>query len=182
MSWAGKTPAVLLYDPKRAANVGNAVRACAAFGVGQLWYYGTRAESEWMAASRIPREERTRYGQKVALLRAPEPRPLSVFPPGTVPVAVEVHRTAEVLSLDWEHPEEAVYVFGPEDGSLPRSIQLACHRRIILPSDHCLNLAAAVSCTLLHRRMHRQFYGLETVRPASEMMLEDRGEVRDVPA
>jgi tRNA(Leu) C34 or U34 (ribose-2'-O)-methylase TrmL len=173
MNRAGKTPAVLLHDPKYAANVGNVVRACAAFGVNQLWYTGDRAEREWLDARRIPREERYRWYRKVELAKAPD-RFTGIFPGGTVPVAVEVHPSAEVLSLEWEHPENALYVFGPEDGSLPRGVLTACHRIIILPSDHCLNLAAAVSCVLMHRRMSRQFAGLEAVRPASGMMLEGR--------
>jgi tRNA(Leu) C34 or U34 (ribose-2'-O)-methylase TrmL len=170
---AGKTPAVLLHDPKFPRNVGNVLRACAAFGVTQLWYTGDRAESAWRADTRIPREERHRAYKSVDLLKGDEHRPLDVFPAGVVPVAVEVHRSAEVLTY-FEHPEEAVYIFGPEDGSLPRGLLTAVHRIIIIPSDHCLNLAAAVSCVLMHRRMQRQAAGLEAVRPATEMMLEGR--------
>jgi len=172
MNRAGKTPAVLLHDPKYPRNVGNALRACASFGVNQLWYAGDRAERPWRSDTRIPREERHRAYRTTELLKADENRPLSVFPAGAVPVAVEVHRGAEVLTY-FEHPEEAVYIFGPEDGSLPRGLLTAVHRVIIIPSDHCLNLASAVSCVLMHRRITRQLAGLEPVRPAAEMMLED---------
>ena len=37
-----------------------------------------------------------------------------------VPVAVELRRNAESL-IDFVHPEHALYVFGPEDGSLGRA-------------------------------------------------------------
>ena len=39
------------------------------------------------------------------------------FGAGTVPVAVEVRPGSESL-IDFEHPEQALYVFGAEDGSL----------------------------------------------------------------
>jgi tRNA(Leu) C34 or U34 (ribose-2'-O)-methylase TrmL len=169
----GESPAVVLYNPKYPHNVGAVLRSCAAFGMKQLWFTGERAQDQWEAARRIPREERLRDYASVQL-RKGEGRFLDTeFPEGTVPVAVEVHPGAEVLTY-FEHPENAVYVFGPEDGSLPRGILTACHRVVILPSDHCLNLATAVSCTLMHRRMQRQLAGLEAVRPASAMMLEPR--------
>lgn len=169
---AGETPAVVLHDPKYPNNIGMVHRACAAFGVRQLWYTGERAESAWESARRIPREERMRDYGSVKICRG-EGRFLDRFPPGTVPVAVEVHPGAEVLTY-FQHPEDAVYVFGPEDGSLPRGILTACHRVVIIPSDHCLNLATAVTGILLHRRLQRQLAGLEEVRPADEMMLSPR--------
>jgi len=168
----GVTPAVALYDPKYPHNVGGAYRACAAFGVTQLWYTGDRAERQWTADHRIPREERHRDYKSVSLVKG-GPRFLDEFPAGTVPVAVEVHPGAEIMTY-FEHPDNAVYVFGPEDGSLPRGLLTACHRVIIIPSDHCLNLASAVSCVLMHRRITRQLAGREEVRPANLTMLEAR--------
>lgn len=175
MKVAGRTPAVVLHDPKYANNVGMTYRACAAFAVEQLWYTGDRAESAWEAARRIPREERLRDYGSVKIHKG-EGRFLDKFPAGTVPVAVEVHPGAEVLTY-FEHPENAVYLFGPEDGSLSRGVLTACHRIVIIPSDHCLNLATAVTTVLAHRRMQRQVAGLEEVRAAAEMMLAPRRSV-----
>ena len=173
----GLVPAVALWDPKFSRNVGMTHRVCAAFGVPQLWYTGDRAESDWHSGrrgrQRLPREERLRDYRSCEVIKG-EGRFLDQFPPGTVPVAVEVHPGAEVLTF-FQHPEHAVYVFGPEDGSLPRGILEPCHRIVVIPSDHCLNLATAVTTVLAHRRMQRQVAGLEEVRPAAEMMLEPRG-------
>lgn len=169
---AGRTPAVVLVDPKYPHNVGGAYRACAAFGVEQLWYTGGRAESRWQADGRLPREERLRAYRHVELIRG-EGRFLTQFPGATI-VAVEVHPTAEVLTT-FTHPDEAVYVFGPEDGSLPKGVRSACHRFVIIPSDTALNLYSAVTSILVHRRITRQLAGLEPIRPAHAIMGGNRG-------
>jgi tRNA(Leu) C34 or U34 (ribose-2'-O)-methylase TrmL len=167
----GKTPAVALINPKFPHNVGGVLRACAAFGVPQLWITGQRAE--WESLKRLPREERMRiYKDQVELIR--DERPFDQFGKDVTPVAIEVDPTAEILT-NFEHPENALYVFGPEDGTLARGIKVKCHRFVIIPSDHCLNLASAVSCVLMHRRMQRQLQGLEPIYPAYETIKEERG-------
>jgi tRNA(Leu) C34 or U34 (ribose-2'-O)-methylase TrmL len=93
--------------------------------------------------------------------------------PATV-VGVEVVRQAEILT-EFVHPEAALYVFGPEDGSLRKAERMKCHRFVIIPSDHCLNLAVAVGVVLCHRRMQRQALGLEELRPSYATLREDRG-------
>lgn len=171
--YPGRTPAVALVNPKFPHNAGTAFRACAAWGAPQLWISGQRLRAQ-LSDERLPREERMRvYKDEVELHW--DDKFFDRFAPGTVPVAVEVSPTGEPLTLDWDHPEDALYVFGPEDGSIPSSMLRHCHRVLILPSYHCLNLAAAVNVVLAHRMMWRQFYGLSPVRPAASMMFEERG-------
>lgn len=167
-----ETVSVVLINPKFPHNVGAALRACAAFGAGQLWVTGDRAQWENTGKGRrLPREERMRaYKDKVELVR--DDRPFEYL--SGVPVAVEVDPTAEPLA-HFEHPGNAVYLFGPEDGSIPKVYRRFCHRFVIIPSDHCLNLAAAVSCVLMHRRLQRQLAGLEPILPSYATIQEDRG-------
>lgn len=166
---------VVLVNPKFPHNVGAALRACAAFGAGQLWVTGDRAQWENTGKGRrLPREERMReYKDKVELIRDSRPFDGERFT-DTVPVAVEVDPSAEPLAT-FVHPGNAVYVFGPEDGSIPKVYRRFCHRFVIIPSDHCLNLAAAVSCVLMHRRLQRQLAGLEPILPSYATIQEDRG-------
>jgi tRNA(Leu) C34 or U34 (ribose-2'-O)-methylase TrmL len=163
---------VILWNPKYPHNVGAALRACAAFGADKLYVTGDRAHWETTGKGlRLPREERMRvYKNKVEIIRGERPFDLV----SGVPVAVEVSPTAEPLA-SFQHPREAVYVFGPEDGSIPKVARRFCHRFVIIPSDHCLNLAAAVSCMLMHRRIEAQLNGLEPILPAYETMQEERG-------
>lgn len=171
----GRTPAVVLIDPKYGHNVAGALRSCSAFGARQLWVTGERAVSEWEARGRLPREERMKaYGDVEVVLCG---RPLGAYEhTNTRIVAVEVQENA--VPLTWfEHPDRAVYVFGPEDGSLGRVHKRLCTDFVIIPSDHCLNLATAVTLVLGHRRMSRQLAGEEEVRPSYATLDEQRGYV-----
>jgi tRNA(Leu) C34 or U34 (ribose-2'-O)-methylase TrmL len=79
--------------------------------------------------------------------------------------------------VEFEHPQEAPYVFGPEDGGLPKAVRLLCHRFVASPTHHCLNLAAAVNVVLYDRRLKRILAGLEPAGPVREMLREHRGPV-----
>ena len=71
-----------------------------------------------------------------------------------VPIAVEVQKGAENL-FEIEHPPNAIYVFGPEDGSIPSVARRHCHRFLYIPSNHCLNLATAVAAIMWDRQVKR---------------------------
>ena len=95
------------------------------------------------------------------------------FPPGTVPVAVEVRAAAEPLHT-FEHPENALYVFGPEDGSVSKALLGHCHRFVVIPTRHCLNLATAVATVLWDREYKRWLAG-EIEAPVTPGEFEHRG-------
>jgi tRNA C32,U32 (ribose-2'-O)-methylase TrmJ len=48
---------------------------------------------------------------------------------------------------------KALYIFGPEDGSIPQSVLKECHRFVVIPTKHCVNLAAAVYLVLYDRQV-----------------------------
>ena len=145
---AGVAPAVILINPKYPHNVGTVQRACSCFGVKQLWWTGSRVTLEPEKGERLPREERMRGYKDVSLVNYD--RPFDHFPKGTSPVAIEVRANSERLP-DFIHPENPVYVFGPEDGMIPKHLLGFCHRFVIIPTRHCLNLAAAVNLVLYDR-------------------------------
>jgi tRNA C32,U32 (ribose-2'-O)-methylase TrmJ len=167
---AGAAPAVALVNPKYPHNVGSALRSCSAFGIRQLWFTGNRALEAIAARGRLPREERMKGYQDVALVQ--DERFLDRFGPDVTPVAVEVRQQAESLAT-FTHPARALYVFGPEDGGLGRPIVNHCHRFVIIPSRHCLNLATAVSIVLAHRVM--QDIDLDPALLQDYLVREDRG-------
>jgi tRNA C32,U32 (ribose-2'-O)-methylase TrmJ len=94
---------------------------------------------------------------------------------------VELRPGSEMLP-EFVHPDwcdglmrghqKPVYVFGPEDGSLPGHILKRCHRFVCIPSFECLNLSTAVA-TVLYDRMTK-------MPAAARPTVRDRG-VRSVP-
>jgi tRNA(Leu) C34 or U34 (ribose-2'-O)-methylase TrmL len=153
----GMTPAIALVDPKFPHNVGAAVRAASCYGVRQVWFTGDRVRLDGAKRQRLPREERMRGYQNVQIRHA------DLFFEAfsdAVPVAVELRRHAESL-IDFDHPDSALYVFGPEDGSLGRAVLARCHRFLVIPTRHCVNLSAAVYTVLYDRHAKRVRAGLE---------------------
>jgi tRNA(Leu) C34 or U34 (ribose-2'-O)-methylase TrmL len=141
-------PAVVLSNPKYPHNIGQTVRALSCFGAPQLWWTGKRALKSLEEMDRIPREERMRGYKDVGIYH--HDRPLELFPKHVTPVAIEVRPNSENL-VDFIHPENAVYVFGPEDGSIDQVVLRHCHRFVRIPTKHCTNLSAAVYLVLYDR-------------------------------
>jgi tRNA(Leu) C34 or U34 (ribose-2'-O)-methylase TrmL len=173
-SHEGLTPAVALVNPKYPRNVGAALRACSCFGVKQLWFSGNRVSMEPQAKGkdRLPREERMK-GYKDVDMRNFDYF-FEQFDRDVTPVAVELRQNAELLP-QFVHPEKALYVFGPEDGSIDQVLLRHCHRFVVIPTAHCVNLAAAVYLVLYDRMQKRIADGLEPIKPMGEILKEHRG-------
>ena len=162
---AGTLPAILMWDPRDPFNVGAAVRAASCFGVEQVWITGSRCAKQVWAAKRVPREERMKGFKDVSIFL--EDNPLEYFD-DAVPVAVELLQNSE-------HPSNALYLFGPEDGTIPHSVRGKCHRRVFIPTRHCTNLAAAIYL-LLYDRLAKQYRsGVVESLPIGDVLAEPRG-------
>jgi len=162
----GKTPSIILTNPKYPHNVAGAIRASSCFGFKQVWYTGNRVSLE--GEQRLPREERMKGYAEVDLYQFDYP--FDCFPENTVPVAIEIVENSESL-IDFEHPENAVYVFGPEDGSINQVVRRHCHRFVTIPTRHCTNLSSAVYLIMYDRMSKRVRAGLEELPE----LCEDRG-------
>jgi tRNA(Leu) C34 or U34 (ribose-2'-O)-methylase TrmL len=139
---------LILIDPKSPYNVAWAVRAAACFGVPEVYYTGHRAQKVIDALKRIPREERLRAFRNVHLERIDDP--FNRLAIDVIPVAVEIIPGAQLMPV-FTHPHPAAYVFGPEDGTLPRAVLGLCHLFVKIPMLHCANLGAAIYITLYDR-------------------------------
>jgi tRNA(Leu) C34 or U34 (ribose-2'-O)-methylase TrmL len=159
-------PSIILYNPKYAHNLGAAVRAASCFGAKAVLFTGDRVvfePSKGKGKYRLPREERMKGYKDVEILK--DEYPLNRFS-NITPVAVEMRDNSEPLPI-FQHPENAVYMFGPEDGSIPQVMLRHCHRFIVIPSKHCVNLSAAVYLVLYDRIMKKGIITIEDMERES---------------
>jgi tRNA(Leu) C34 or U34 (ribose-2'-O)-methylase TrmL len=167
----GETPALALVNPKYPHNVGMVVRLASCYGLRQVWFTGNRVSLNPAKGERLPREERMKGYKEVQMIHFDYF--FERFPPGAVPVAVEVRSQSEPLH-SFEHPDNALYVFGPEDGSIPKVFLGHCHRFLVIPTRHCLNLATAVA-TVLWDREYKRWQAGKIDAPTTPGEFENRG-------
>ena len=165
-------PGLILVSPKYLHNIAAAIRAASCFDVSRLVWTGSRIDLGPL--ERLPREERMKGYKDVVWTHDKLDKPFSLFVPDITPVCVELLENSEPLTT-FEHPENGVYVFGPEDGGVPQVIRRHCHRFVHIQSNHCLNLAAAVNVVLHDRRVKLQLSGKLPILPTGEMLKENRG-------
>lgn len=67
-----------------------------------------------------------------------------------VPIAVELCDKAKPIK-NFIHPKSAIYLLGPEDGSIKKEIIEQCAYCIQIPTTHCLNVATAGSIVMYDR-------------------------------
>jgi tRNA(Leu) C34 or U34 (ribose-2'-O)-methylase TrmL len=165
-------PGLILVSPKYLHNIAAAIRAASCFDVTRLVWTGSRIDLSPL--ERLPREERMKGYKDVDWTHDQKDKPFRFFLPDVAPVCVELLEKSEPLTT-FEHPENAVYVFGPEDGAVPQVIRRFCHRFVHIQSNHCLNLAAAINVVLHDRKAKLQLSGRLPILPTGEMLKEHRG-------
>lgn len=135
-----------LVRPKDKANVGAILRASFCFDVSMIAIEGDRTPIQ----SHVDTPKAWRH---IPVIRNDDLS--TVIPYGAVPVAVDLVDDAEDLT-NFEHPERAFYVFGPEDGTLGQKHLQFCHKRVMLPTRTCLNLASCVGIVLYDRLLKQK--------------------------
>lgn len=133
-----------LVNPKTPANIGSVLRAADCYGARAVCIEGARGHG--MAA-------RCNTDTTAAFKRIPTILCDDIFdghPVGTIPVAVDLVDGAVSL-VDFQHPQCAFYVFGPEDGTLGKRHLERCAHRVVIPTSGCMNLAATVNVVLYDR-------------------------------
>ncbi len=142
----GRGYAVIGLDRvKDPANLGGVLRAAGCFGAGlvvvgggRLGRFSTDTMKAWRHVPCIETDDM-----------------MASVPFGCIPVAVEMHARARPLE-SFVHPERAIYIFGPEDGSVQKSIVERVPIVVQINTNRCMNLAAAVNVVLYDRAAKRQ--------------------------
>lgn len=135
-----------LHKPKSAENVGAVLRAAHCYRVAQVNIQGARKQA-LSHCTNTPMAHRHTPTFLVDDL-------LAYVPFGTQVVAVDIIPGAVPLTT-FEHPERAIYLFGPEDGTLGRRHTDRAQHVVYVPTRDCMNLAAAVNVVLYDRLAKR---------------------------
>lgn len=128
--------------PKSECNVGGLFRSAQAFGASLVFTVGRRyqrqASDTGAATKHIP------------LFHYPDVDAMfGGLPKDCLLIAIEV--TGALSLPSFSHPERAVYLLGPEDGSIPMVPLARAVATIRIPSDRCLNVATAGSIVMYDR-------------------------------
>ena len=142
--------AIGLDRVKNHTNLGSVLRAAACFGAGLVLVSGGRIHK----AS----TDTTKAWRHLPCVEVDDL--LEATPFGCTPVVIELHERARPLE-NFVHPERAMYVFGPEDGSVLTSIVDRAPIVLRINTRHCLNLAAAVNVVLYDRAMKESAHSLK---------------------
>ena len=134
--------AIGLVNPKTPANYGSVLRAAECYGAQLVVSQGRR-----LALSKGYTDV-TKAHRSIPALQVDDV--MSAVPHGAIPVCIEFVDDAQSL-VDYVHPKNAFYIFGPEDGSVPMEIRKRCRDVVYVPTKHCMNLAATVNVVLYDR-------------------------------
>ena len=129
-----------LVQPKTPVNVGAVLRAAHCFGAAFVAVTGRRYK-------RAPTDTMN-YVAHNPLFTVENI--LDACPFDCVPIAVDLIEGATALP-QFVHPPRAYYIFGPEDGTLGKTVTDRCAATIVIPSKACLNLAMAVNVVAYDR-------------------------------
>ncbi|MZI95510.1 TrmH family RNA methyltransferase [Vibrio sp. CAIM 722] len=137
------TVVIGLYNPKNPTNVGAVMRAAGCYEANQVRYNGTR----YNRAMKFQTDTK-KARQHIELV---EMEDLTAGLADDVAiVCVELAVGATALP-NFIHPQKAIYLFGPEDGSLPQDVVDKANHVVYVPTVGCMNLAATVNVLLYDR-------------------------------
>ena len=136
-----------LINPKSPENVSSVMRAAGNFGVDSVVYTGKR----------YPRAVKLKSCSVDMSRKISKDIPLSAktdliddAPAQQKIICIEFAENAVALP-EYEHPHDALYVFGPEDGSISQEIIDRADAVVFVPTSSCMNLAATVNVVLYDR-------------------------------
>ncbi|MDO8342869.1 MAG: RNA methyltransferase [Cellvibrio sp.] len=138
-----KSAHIGLVNPKSPANVGMVMRAAGCYEATTVFYSGVRFERAQKFAT-----DTKDAGRKIALVGVENL--LDDIPDKATLVAIELIEGATPL-MDFVHPDNAYYIFGPEDGSIKKELLDHCQHVVYIPTIGCMNLAATVHVVLYDR-------------------------------
>ena len=137
-----------LLNPKSPTNVGGVMRAAGCYQADEVRYTGKR-----YALAAKNRGEQYNTDTKRASLNIPLVAVdclLDGLDDDTQVVCVDLVEGAIPLP-QFHHPKKAIYLFGPEDGTLDQALIDSADAVVYVPTVGCMNLASSVNVLLYDR-------------------------------
>lgn len=138
-----------LTNPKSPSNVGSVMRAAGCYQVDAVIYTGER----YAKAAKFNTDTKS----------SSDSIPLT----GVQSLVDEIPSEVKVICVDlvegatplpeFNHPEKAHYIFGPEDGTISQEVIDRADAVVYVPTIGCMNLAASVN-VLLYDRLAKSDY------------------------
>lgn len=138
-----------LVNPKSATNVASVLRACGCYGGNAIFYTGERYRH-----AKAFHADTQNWHRRIPTVGVEDL--LAMKPKGAQTVVVELVEGATPLPM-FNHPDNAYYIFGPEDGTVPQSIVDGADDVVYVPTFNSMNLAATANVVLYDRLSKRQF-------------------------
>jgi len=142
------------------------MRAAGNYGVDAVFYTGRRYPRAVELNPDIPKMSRS-VSQNVPLSGVTSL--MDEVPENMKIVCVEFAENATPLP-EYQHPDRAFYVFGPEDGTLSQELIDRADAVVYVPTKGCMNLSATVNVLLYDRliKSSQSFEGNELIRESRD--------------
>lgn len=167
--------AIGLTNPKSPSNVGAVMRAAGCYQVDHVLYTGKRyAQAAKFGGNNLATD--TKNARKNIPLTGVDsfsqlPELLENFSSETKIICVDLIEGATPLP-HFQHPEKAIYLFGPEDGTIGQEVIDNADGVVYVPTVGCMNLAASVN-VLLYDRLAKQLVKQASSQQADNALIRE---------
>lgn len=165
-----------LTNPKSPSNVGAVLRAAGCYGAEQVLYTGKRYEHAAKFNGVKHNTDTKNIGNKIPLKQAGDFENIEVLRAflanNTKIICVDLVEGAIPLP-HFQHPEQAFYIFGPEDGTISQSVVDNADSVVYVPTVGCMNLAASVN-VLLYDRLAKKLQNTNNTASDNTLIKQSR--------
>ena len=165
-----------LTNPKSPSNVGAVMRAAGCYKVDQVLYTGKRyAQAAKFSGAKLNTDTK-KARDTIPLLAIDDfehvKEQLENLPKTTKVICVDLVEGATPLP-HFQHPRQALYIFGPEDGTISQAVINKADDVVYVPTVGCMNLAASVN-VLLYDRLAKSLVNNNQVESDSDLIRKSR--------
>lgn len=165
-----------LTNPKSPSNVGAVMRAAGCYCVDQVLYTGQRYANAAKYSGVKHNTDTKNARDKIPLLAVDDfehvKEQLETLPQETKIICVDLVEGATPLP-HFEHPAQALYIFGPEDGTISQAVIDIADEVVYVPTVGCMNLAASVN-VLLYDRLAKSLVATNQTQSDSVLIKKSR--------